>query len=176
MRQPADPSRRRSGDSTQAGKVPDSDRVRVALTALMLFSFASAAAGQTAPPVQLEGRVDALTGGDWAVHAGIGATAPLGTYVRFGAAAGIGGGASGVSGRTDFLARFTLDPFRASRWAPYVTGGVSAVYGEDSRTSLLLLVGVEGPARGRMAPAIEFGFGGGFRAGLALRQAFPRRR
>ena len=150
--------------------------MRLALTALMLFSAASAAAAQAAPRVQLEGRVDALTGGDWAVHAGIGATAPLGTYVRFGAVAGIGGGASGLSGRTDLLARFTLDPFRASRWAPYATGGVSALFGEDSRTSILLLLGVEGPPRRGLAPAIEFGFGGGFRAGVALRQAFPRRR
>jgi hypothetical protein len=156
--------------------VPDSSSVRLALAALTLLSSASAAAAQAAPPVQFEGRVDALTGGDWAIHAGIGASAPLGTYVRFGAVGGIGGGASGLSGRTDLLARFTLDPFRASRWAPYATGGVSAVYGEDSRTSLLLLLGIEGPARGGLAPAIEFGFGGGFRAGVALRQAFPRRR
>lgn len=150
--------------------------MRLALAALTLLSSASAAAAQAAPPVQFEGRVDALTGGDWAIHAGIGASAPLGTYVRFGAVGGIGGGASGLSGRTDLLARFTLDPFRASRWAPYATGGVSAVYGEDSRTSLLLLLGIEGPARGGLAPAIEFGFGGGFRVGVALRQAFPRRR
>ncbi len=156
--------------------MPDSSSVRLALAALALLSSASAAAAQAAPPVQFEGRVDALTGGDWAIHAGIGASAPLGTYVRFGAVGGIGGGASGLSGRTDLLARFTLDPFRASRWAPYATGGVSAVYGEDSRTSLLLLLGIEGPARGGLAPAIEFGFGGGFRVGVALRQAFPRRR
>lgn len=147
-----------------------------ALAALALTSSASVAAAQAAPRAQFEGRVDALTGSDWALHAGIGATAPLGTYVRFGAVAAIGGGANGPGGRTDLIARFTLDPFRAKRWAPYATGGVSAVYGESSRTSLLLLLGVEGPARGRLAPAIEFGFGGGFRAGAALRQAFPRRR
>lgn len=150
--------------------------IGLALAALALVSSAPAAAAQAAPPVQFEGRVDALTGSDWAVHAGVGVTAPLGTYVRFGAVGGIGGGASGPSGRTDFIARFTLDPFRAKRWAPYGTGGVSAVYGEDSRASLLLLVGIEGPARGGWAPAIELGFGGGFRAGVALRQAFARRR
>lgn len=133
-------------------------------------------AAQTAPPVQFEARADALTGSDWALHAGLGVTAPLGTYVRFGAVGGIGGGANGLSGRTDLIARFTLDPFRAKRWAPYGTGGVSAVYGEDSRINLLLTMGIEGPARGGLAPAIEFGFGGGFRAGVALRQAFPRRR
>lgn len=148
----------------------------LALAALALAASPSVAATQAAPPVQFEGRVDALTGSDWALHAGAGVTAPLGTYVRFGAVAGIGGGANGLSGRTDLIARFTLDPFRAKRWAPYGTGGVSAVYGENSRTGLLLLMGLEGPARGGLAPAIEFGFGGGFRAGVALRQAFPRRR
>lgn len=150
--------------------------IRLALTALALACTPSMAAAQAAPPIQFEARADALTGSDWALHAGLGVTAPLGTYVRFGAVGGIGGGANGLSGRTDLIARFTLDPFRAKRWAPYGTGGVSAVYGEDSRTSLLLLLGIEGPARGGVAPAIEFGFGGGFRAGVALRQAFPRRR
>ena len=148
----------------------------LALAALLLASSGSVATAQAAAPVQFEGRVDALTGGDWAVHAGFGVTAPLGTYVRFGTVGGIGGGANGLSGRTDLIARFTLDPFRTKRWAPYGTGGVSAFYGESSRTSLLLLMGLEGPPRGGLAPAIEFGFGGGFRAGVALRQAFPRRR
>lgn len=143
---------------------------------MALASGPAAAGAQAAPPIQFEGRVDALTGRDWAVHAGLGVTAPLGTYVRFGAVGGIGGGANGLSGRTDLIARFTFDPFREKRWAPYGTGGVSAVYGEDSRVSLLLLAGIEGPARSGVAPAIEFGFGGGFRAGVILRQAFPRRR
>lgn len=153
-----------------------SSSIRLALVALALASSASAPAAQAAPPVQFEGRVDALTGSDWMLHAGAGVTAPLGTYVRFGAVGGIGGGANGLSGRTDLIARFTLDPFRVKRWAPYATGGVSAVYSDNSRASILLLLGIEGPERGGLAPAIEFGFGGGFRAGVVLRQAFLRRR
>jgi hypothetical protein len=160
----------------QTETVAGSSWIRLALTALAFASIPCAAAGQAAPPIQFEGRIDALTGSAWALHAGLGATAPLGTYVRYGVIAGLGGGATGLSGRTDFLARFTLDPFRDKRWAPYGAGGVSAVFGESSRTSLLLVLGIEGPARRGLAPAIELGFGGGVRAGVVLRQAFPRRR
>lgn len=137
----------------------------------------SALTAQTpAPPLQLEARVDAFTGDAWAIQGGLGITAPLGTYVRFGVVGGIGPGADGLSGRTDLIARFTLDPFRNKRWAPYGVGGVSARFGGRSRTNIVLMAGVEGPPMGRFAPAIEAGFGGSFRAGFALRQAFPGRR
>lgn len=136
-----------------------------------------ALAAQTpAPPMQSEARLDAFTGDAWAIHAGLGVSAPLGTYVRFGLVGGIGPGADGLTGRTDLIVRFTLDPFRDKRWAPYGVGGVSARYGGRSQTSLVLMAGVEGPPIGRVAPAIEAGFGGSFRVGLALRQAFARRR
>lgn len=126
--------------------------------------------------MQSEARLDALAGDARAIHAGLGVTAPLGTYVRFGVIGGIGGGADGVSGRTDLIARFTLDPFRSRRWAPYGVGGVSARYGGESRAYMLLLAGVEGPVARGVTPAIEFGFGGAFRAGIVLRQGFVRRR
>lgn len=140
-----------------------------------LWIASSQASAQEAPRLLSEARLDAITGGDWAVHAGAVLTAPLGTYVRFGIVAGVGPGAGGMSGRTDLIARFTLDPFRDKRWAPYAAGGVSAQYG-PSRTYMVLMAGVEGPATGRFAPAFEIGFGGGLRAGVVLRQAFPRRR
>lgn len=117
-----------------------------------------------------------MTGRDWAVHAGLGVSAPLGTYVRAGVVSALGAGDSGFSGRTDLFARFTLDPFRDRRWAPYGVGGVSARYGGVSKTSLILMAGVEGPPMGRVATAIEAGFGGSFRLGVVLRQAFARRR
>jgi len=147
------------------------------LVAVALFAPWQASSAQTpAPPLQSEVRVDALTGDPWAVHAGLGVSAPLGTYVRFGVVGGIGAGADGLSGRTDLIARFTLDPFRDKKWAPYAVGGVSGRYGGPSRVYFLLMAGVEGPPMGRFAPAIEAGFGGSFRAGVALRQAFPSRR
>lgn len=151
-------------------------KLLVGLAAVTLGGTPIAVAAQAPPPLQMEVRLDALTGSQWAVHAGFGITAPLGTYARYGVVGGLGAGAGGVSGRTDLTARFTLDPFREKRWAPYGVGGVSARYGEPSRAYLVLMAGIEGPAMGRVAPAIEAGFGGGFRAGVILRQAFPRRR
>lgn len=144
--------------------------------AAVILGGPAAAAAQNTPPVQAEARIDAIAGDAWAIHAGLGVTAPLGTYARFGIVGGLGGGAGGISGRTDLIARFTLDPFRERRWAPYGAGGVSARYGEGSATYIILLAGVEGPVRGGLTPAIEFGFGGSFRAGVVLRQSFARRR
>lgn len=150
---------------------------RAALGALVATLLAGAQAGaQDAPRLQPEARLDVMTGPAWAVHAGLGVTAPLGTYVRFGVVGGIGPGAGGMTGRGDLIARFTLDPFRERRWAPYGAGGVSARFGDGSRNYLLLLAGVEGPARRGIAPAFELGVGGGFRAGVILRRALARRR
>lgn len=143
----------------------------LAATAAPAVAFA-----QETPRIQPEVRLDAFVGPPHAAHAGAGASAPLGTYVRFGLVAGLGADSDGLSGHTDLFARFTLDPFREKSWAPYGAGGVSAHYGASTRANLLLLAGVEGPAGRGFAPAVEFGFGGGFRAGLILRRAFPRRR
>ena len=150
---------------------------RAASGALVAVMVAGAHAGaQEAPRLQTEARLDGFAGDPWAVHAGLGATAPLGTYVRVGLVGGLGTGDSGVSGRVDLIARFTLDPFRERRWAPYAVGGVSSRFGEGSRNAIVLLAGLEGPPRRGVAPALELGFGGGFRAGVILRRGFPRRR
>ncbi|MGI8619997.1 MAG: hypothetical protein ACR2L6_13055 [Gemmatimonadaceae bacterium] len=153
-----------------------SSTARAVAALALALACAPPGAAQSAARLQPELRLDALTGDPWAVHAGLGVTAPLGTYVRVGVVQGAGGGEGGFSGRTDLVARFTFDPFRDRRWAPYAAGGVSARYGRESRTDLVLLAGAEGPARRGLAPAVEFGFGGGFRAGVILRRAFPRRR
>lgn len=150
--------------------------LRLPALAVCATALAVGAGAQEAAPVQYETRLDAITGSQWAVHAGLGVSAPLGTYVRYGAVAGVGPGADGFSGRADLVARFTLDPFREKRWAPYAVLGISARFGGTSRQDVLLLAGAEGPTVGRFAPAIEAGFGGGIRVGVVLRQSFPRRR
>lgn len=144
----------------------------LAATAAPTATFA-----QETQRIQPELRLDAYAGPPQAAHAGAGISAPLGTYVRFGVAAGVGGGPQGPSGNADLFARFTLDPFREKRWAPYGVGGVSVRHGGSATwANLLLLAGLEGPAGRGFAPAVELGFGGGFRAGLILRRASPRRR
>jgi len=133
---------------------------------------------------QIEGRVDGIFARSGGVEAGLGVTAPTGLYVRSGIVAGIGASRHGVEGRTDLIARFSLDPFRQSRWAPYGGGGISGRYrsklDEGSKAYLLLFLGVEGPLPlGRTSgwvPALEIGLGGGARVGFVLRRGINARR
>lgn len=117
-----------------------------------------------------------------AAWAGAGYTMPLGAYARAVLAGGVGTsgmhGAHELSVRADAMVRLTTDPFAERSRAPYVGAGLTTRdRGHGSpRTDLLLVVGVDGSARGRWAPAIEIGFGAGVRAGVALRRARQGRR
>jgi hypothetical protein len=133
---------------------------------------------------QSELRLDAIFARSSAVQTAYGFTVPAGTYVRSGLVAGIGVGRHGVEGRTDLIARFSLDPFRQSRWAPYAGAGLSGRYRSEedggSRAYLLVFVGFEGPLPlGRTAgwvPALEVGLGGGGRVGVIMRKGINARR
>ncbi len=135
-------------------------------------------------PLQTEARLDGIIAHTTGVEAGLGLTIPAGIYVRSGLVAGVGAGRHGVEGRTDLISRFSLDPFRQSRWAPYGGGGVSGRYRSKldggSRAYLLIFFGVEGPLRlGRTSgfvPAFELGLGGGARVGVVLRRGINARR
>lgn len=126
----------------------------------------------------VEGRIDGIFAGPPAIHAGVGITQPLGTYVRAGIVGAIGESSDGVSGRGDVFARFHLDPFRQHRWAPYAGGGLTARFDADRRTRyyLLILAGVDGPAANGIATSIEAGLGGGGRIGVTIRRATAERR
>jgi hypothetical protein len=130
--------------------------------------------------VRAEARIDAIIARRTAAEIGAGATVPLGIYVRAGgdvAGGFIAGGAQpvGPAVRADLFGRFLLDPLAEHRWGPYLTGG--ATYRADDRDRgrayLLALIGVEAPRQGRVVPAIEAGYGGGFRIGFVLRRAQP---
>ena len=133
---------------------------------------------------QSEARLDAIFARSGAVQAAYGFTVPAGIYVRTGLIAGIGAGRHGVEGRSDLIARFSFDPFRQSRWAPYAGAGLSGRYRSKldggSRGYLLVFLGVEGPLplgeRKGWVPAVEVGLGGGARVGLVLRQGINARR
>src|SRR5437762_2893244 len=155
------------------------------LFSLIVLAVPAVAAGQLPQqPVQVEGRLDGIFARNTGVEAGLGLTVPSGIYVRSGLVAGLGAGLHGVEGRTDFVARFSLDPFRQSRWAPYAGGGVSGRYRSSldggSRAYLLIFLGVEGPLpRGRTegwAPAVEVGLGGGARVAIVIRRGINSRR
>ncbi|HEY1952346.1 MAG TPA: hypothetical protein VGG76_06025 [Gemmatimonadaceae bacterium] len=160
-------------------------RAALNLGALGLLCLARPAGAQVREQEsQTEYRLDAIVAHTTGVEAGLGISIPAAIYMRSGLVAGLGAGAHGVEGRTDFVSRFSLDPFRQSRWAPYAGGGLSGRYRSrldgGSRAYLLLFLGVEGPLPlGRTAgvvPAVELGLGGGARISLILRRGINARR
>ena len=134
--------------------------------------------------VQTEWRVDGIFARTSGVEAGFGVSIPSGIYVRTGFVGGVGVGRHGAEGRTDLLSRFSLDPFRQSRWALYGAGGISGRYrAKDdggSRAYLLLVIGLEGPLplgeTSGWVPIVEAGLGGGARVGVGLRKGINSRR
>lgn len=151
---------------------------------LLLCAVAPASAQLPQQALQFEGRIDGLFARTSGVEAGLGISVPAGLYMRAGLVGGLGVGQNGAEGRTDLFARFSLDPFRQSRWAPYAGGGISGRYRvhEDggSHAYLLVFLGVEGPlATGRTSgwvPAFEVGLGGGARVAAIIRRGINGRR
>ena len=154
------------------------------LAATSLMAPASVAAQRAEQKLQAEGRIDGIFSAATAVHAGVGLTVPAGLYVRTGIVLGAGVGKEGFDSRADFIGRFSFDPLRQSRWAPYGGAGVSTRFNSTAdggaKGYLLFFVGMEGPVpRGRTAsivPAIEVGLGGGTRVGVILRRGIHARR
>ncbi|HZE08684.1 MAG TPA: hypothetical protein VE110_07980 [Gemmatimonadaceae bacterium] len=134
--------------------------------------------------IQSEIRLDGIVGRTSAVEAGYGVSIPGGIYVRNGLVLGGGAAQHGADARVDFISRFSLDPFRQSRWAPYGGAGLSGRFRSEadggSRAYLLVFVGVEGGlpagARSGWVPAVELGLGGGARLGIVLRRGVVGRR
>jgi hypothetical protein len=134
--------------------------------------------------LQTEWRADGIFARTAGVEAGLGLSIPSGIYIRNGIVGGLGIGRHGPEGRTDLLSRFSLDPFRQSRWALYGGGGLSGRYRTaadgGSHAYLLIVLGLEGPLPARRTggwvPAFEIGLGGGGRVGLALRRGISNRR
>jgi hypothetical protein len=139
-----------------------------------------------------EVRTEARLGEEPAVQGGAGLFADLGGFARGGLVTLVGpswqreppqaGRAeqrrARAAGRIEAIARFHVDPFRQARRGVYLGGGVSHLVGPTAlpRWQLVALAGVEGGARGGIAPALELGLGGGLRLGAALRRARPARR
>lgn len=155
-------------------------------TTFVVLASTRALAQAPAQRFQPEARVDGIFAENTAVHAGVGLSFPAGLYVRTGVVAGAGVGRHGLDARADFIGRFSFDPLRQSRWAPYAGAGVSARFnstadgGGGTRGYLLFFLGLEGaiPA-GRtdaLVPAFELGLGGGTRVGLVLRRGIRGRR
>ena len=135
-------------------------------------------------PLQSEVRVDGIFARSSGVEAGYGISIPTGIYVRTGLVGGVGAGRHGVESRADFISRFSLDPFRQSRWAPYAGAGLSGRFrpADDggAKGFLLVFLGLEGPLPDRQlsgwVPAFEVGLGGGARVAVIFRKGIAGRR
>ncbi|HMH25688.1 MAG TPA: hypothetical protein VK542_03780 [Gemmatimonadaceae bacterium] len=151
---------------------------------LTLVAPAAALSQTPQQALQVEGRVDAIVARTTGVEAGLGLSVPSGIYMRTGLVAGIGADRHGVEGRTDLISRFSLDPFRQSRWAPYAGAGVSGRFRTrldgGSHAYLMIFLGVEGPlalgATSGIVPAFELGLGGGARFAVIVRRGINARR
>ena len=121
----------------------------------------------------VEARLDGFAANPAAIQAGAGLMFVTGTYLRSGIAAGIGASQHGFSGRVDFVNRFHLDPFGEHRWAPYGGGGLTTRLDANRKTRfyLLVLAGLDGPARNGIITSVEAGLGGGGRVGVIIRRA-----
>jgi hypothetical protein len=133
---------------------------------------------------QSEVRVDGIVSRSSAVEAAYGFSIPAGIYLRPGLVGGVGIGRHGLESRADLVSRFSLDPFRQSRWSPYLGAGLSGrfrpIADGGAKAFLLIFMGIEGPLpAGRAAgwvPAVELGLGGGARVGVILRRGINARR
>src|ERR1700693_65100 len=102
--------------------MPSTAAFRVAL-ALSISGPTVVLAQMPTQPFQSEVRVDGIFARSSGVEAGYGVSSPAGIYIRTGLVGGVGTGRHGVESRADFISRFSLDPFRQSRWAPYGGAG-----------------------------------------------------
>jgi hypothetical protein len=162
---------------------------RVLAVALIGAAAAQVGAQQAALPrarPRAEARVDYLGPDPHAVQAGLGLNLPVGTYLRV-ALIGAAGTSwddqrAGGSLRADVIGRFSFDPFRERRWGVSAGGGLSVRHDQVAsarsrwRPLLALVVDLEGPRIGSVAPALQLGLGGGGRLGAIIRAADPNRR
>ncbi len=161
--------------------------VRLSRGALaLLLALGSRAEAQEVDPRsprrRLVARIDAFVARVDALHAGLGATTDLGSYVRLDAV--VAGGAARLadetvaSGRAEVVGRFLLDPFRQTRWGVYGGAGLLVRHDDGPGTNgyVTLLFGAELPGARRMVPALEVGIGGGTRMALVVRRGRLNRR
>lgn len=139
--------------------------------------ISSAARAQWHPAAYPQVRVDGIFERGSTAQLGAGSVIPFGYYVRLGVTAAGGvtrrDGLTLGSGRVDVIARYLLDPFRETRHALSLGGGVSFAGDAARRTRpyLVIVADLEGRQHGGWTPAVQLGLGGGARLGLVFRRS-----
>lgn len=138
---------------------------------LALLVAAAVTPPAAAQQVQPEVRFEVAGPEPYRGAAGAALHVPMGRYVRVGV-----GGTLGAVNRADLLARFSFDPYRQTRWALSLGGGLSHDF-ERRRASLALHADIEGPRLHRSTtPFVSAGLARGARFAVGIRRAFPNRR
>ena len=137
-------------------------------------AFAQASSNRLMP--YAESRGDVIIGRGTAGEVGAGVQLPMGYYVRLGFTGAVGAtrrsDSTLTSLRGDLIARFLLDPFRETKWALSLGGGVSVPYVDGDKSTqpyATLVLDLEGPRTNGVSPAIQLGLGGGTRIGVVFR-------
>jgi len=142
---------------------------------LLLLPLSVRAQQPVSADPQWEFRADLQGTPDRGALAGMGVNVRAGWYARVGLSASAGAlyraDAWLSQQRLDATVRFLFDPFAQRARSLYGGAGVGVVRGAsgDLTGRLLVVVGMEGAARGRMVPAAELTLGGGVRLGVVLR-------
>jgi len=154
---------------------------RIAALLVLVLCAHSRAGAQNVPPPYAEYRADGIFGHGTSAQGGVGASIPLGIYVRLGVDAAAGAAwrdqTTRASGRVDVIGRFLLDPFRETPVGLSFGGGVSLPYTDGDarvRPYLTVVIDVEGRMHGPVTPALQVGLGGGTRVGVVLRASKAR--
>ncbi len=146
----------------------------MALIALVVAPSAGAQRFRIEPRVQPEFRAFAATADTWSAGAGVGFNVPVGYYMRV-APMLLAGRRLRASepdfARLELVSRFSLDPFRQSRWGPWAGAGLAAEWGRDvpGRALVVLALGTDLPGTSGWQPSVELAVGGGTRVSLGLK-------
>jgi hypothetical protein len=149
--------------------------LRLAVVLALLVPTTARAQQPVSADPQWELRADAQLTPDIGTLAGLGVNVRAGWYARVGLSASAGvlrlSDAWRSQQRLDATVRFQFDPFAQRPRAVYGGAGIGLVRDDtgDLTGRLLVVVGTEGAARGRIVPAAELTLGGGVRLGVVLR-------
>jgi hypothetical protein len=137
-------------------------------------SAADAQGFRIRPTAQPEIRAFASAASDWSVGAGVGFNVPAGYYLRVAPMLIAGRRLTETPrdfARVEVVGRFSLDPFRQSRWGPWAGAGLAAEWERDvaGRALVVLALGTDLPGTAGWKPTVELAIGGGTRVSLGFK-------